>query len=168
VRFTKQGSDYERNCNCPAAEGRSFCKHLIAVAIAVRDGAESGLAAKAGGVRPHDREAPVIDESRERSGLTQGGPGLIRRCAADHLHRGATVIGPESWREIELRYAYGALHSALPAMMDHGIIKPYPTELIARTLLAPLREASGEVGHSKYDPGIRAKVSDFVAGMLTV
>lgn len=97
---------------------------------------------------------------------------LIDVCASADVQRiifieAPQVIGPESWREIELRYAYGALRATLPAMIDHGIVKPYPIELIARTLLALLREASAEVAHSKYDPGIRAQVSDFVAGMLT-
>jgi uncharacterized Zn finger protein len=46
VRLAKQGSDYDWSCNCPAAEARSFCKHLVAVAIAARDGAESASVAK--------------------------------------------------------------------------------------------------------------------------
>ncbi len=45
VRLAKQESNYDWSCNCPAAESGSFCKHLVAVAIAARDGGESGPAA---------------------------------------------------------------------------------------------------------------------------
>jgi len=55
-----------------------------------------------------------------------------------------TVKG-DAWREIALRYAFGALQKVLPALIDAGIVKPYPVDLIARTLLALLRETSAEV-----------------------
>lgn len=76
------------------------------------------------------------------------------------------VIGPEAWREIELRYAYGALHKTLPLMIEAGFLKPYPVDLIARTMLALLREASAELAQARQDPELRKKVSAFVADML--
>jgi len=46
------------------------------------------------------------------------------------------------------------------------MIKPYPIDLIAHTLLAVLREASGEVARSRHDPKVRAQVAEFAAGVL--
>ena len=77
------------------------------------------------------------------------------------------VIGPEAWREIELRYAYGVLHKTLPLMIEQGLIKPYPIDLIARMLLALLHETSAEVARSKHDPTVRKQVSDFAASILS-
>lgn len=96
---------------------------------------------------------------------------LIDVCAAPEVQRitfieAPQVIGPEAWREIEFRYAFGVLHARLPTMIEHGLIKPYPIDLIAYTLLAVLREASAEVARSKHDPKVRAQVAEFAAGVL--
>ena len=96
---------------------------------------------------------------------------LIDICASPEVQRitfveAPQVIGPEAWREIELRYAYGGLRQALEALVAANIVKPYPIDLIARTLLAMLHEASAEVARSKHDPAIRARVSQLVAGVF--
>lgn len=96
---------------------------------------------------------------------------LIDVCASPDVQRitfveAPQVIGPEAWREIEFRYAFGALHATLPMMIAHGLVKPYSIDLIAYTLLAVLREASAEVARSKHDPKVRAQVSEFAAGVL--
>jgi hypothetical protein len=78
------------------------------------------------------------------------------------------VVGPDAWRKIELRYAFGTLRTVLTALRDANIIKPYPVDLIARTLLALLHETSAEVARSRHDPKIRAQVSDLVTGVLDV
>jgi hypothetical protein len=49
-----------------------------------------------------------------------------------------------------------------------GAQRPYPVDLVARTLLALLHETSAEVARSKHDPKIRAQISDLVAGVLDV
>jgi len=96
---------------------------------------------------------------------------LIDFCAAADVQRiifveAPQVMGPEAWRKIELKYAYGALHETLPKMIAAGIMKAYPVELIARTLLALLRETSAEVARSKGDARVRAQVSELAAGVL--
>ena len=98
---------------------------------------------------------------------------LIDICASAEVQRiifveAPQVIGPEPWRKIELRYAFGALRTALPPLIEHGILRPYPVDLIARTLLALLREASAEVARSKHDPIVRTQVAELVGGMLSV
>jgi AcrR family transcriptional regulator len=96
---------------------------------------------------------------------------LIDFCAAADVQRiifieAPQVIGPQSWREIELRYALGVLHRILPALIDAGIVKPYPVDLIARTLLALLRETSAQVAQTKRDPEVRKQVTDLVSGVF--
>lgn len=96
---------------------------------------------------------------------------LIDLCAVADVQRitfveAPQVIGPEAWRKIELKYAYGALHATLPKLIAAGILKPYPIELIAGTLLALLRETSAEVSRTKHDAKVRAQVSDFARGVL--
>src|SRR5229473_7537811 len=98
---------------------------------------------------------------------------LIDLCASPAVQRiifveAPQVVGPDAWRKIELRYAFGALRTILTALREAKIIKPYPVDLIARTLLALLHETSAELARSKHDPKIRAQISDLVAGVLDV
>lgn len=96
---------------------------------------------------------------------------LIDFCAAADVQRiifieARQVMGPEAWRKVELKYAYGALHETLPRMIAAGILKPFPIELIARTLLALLRETSAEVARTKRDAKVRGQVSELARGVL--
>ena len=56
----------------------------------------------------------------------------------------------------------------LASLRDAGIIKPYPVDLIARTLLALLHETSAELARSKHDPAVRVQISEMVAGVFDV
>ena len=116
-------------------------------------------------------EAAAVDEAEPWRRLRAGFDRLIDVCAAAAVQRilfveAPQVIGPEAWRKIELRYAYGALRAVLPALIEAGIVKPYPVELIARTLLALLRETSAELARSKRDAKVRAQIADLVAGVF--
>ncbi len=104
---------------------------------------------------------------RIRAGLAR----LIDVCAQPAVQRiifveAPQVLGPEIWREIELRYAYGAVRAALGFLMESGAIVPFPIDLTARTLLAVLREASAEVARAPGDAEIRAQVARFVDRVL--
>ena len=115
-------------------------------------------------------------DAKMREGYRQRGSDpekLIDLCAQPAVQRiifveAPQVVGPEAWRKIELRYAFGTLRSVLAAMRDAKIIKPYPVDLIARTLLALLHESSAELARSRHDPKIRTQISDLVAGVLDV
>lgn len=98
--------------------------------------------------------------------LRSGFPRLIERCADPAIQRvlfveAPQVIGPEAWREIELRYAYGAMREGLAALIGAGRIRPYPADLVARLLLGLLREASAEIAADGSDAA-RARVGDLV------
>jgi AcrR family transcriptional regulator len=116
--------------------------------------------------------ASVTDDDPWRR-LRRGFEKLIDLCAAPAVQRivfveAPQVVGPEAWRKIELQYAFGTLRNVLTALRDAGIIKPYPIDLIARTLLALLHETSAELARSKHDPAVRMQISEMVAGMFDV
>jgi AcrR family transcriptional regulator len=96
---------------------------------------------------------------------------LIDLCASPDVQRitfveAPQVIGPDAWRAIELRYAYGALTQALTALVAAKVVKPYPVDFVARTLLALLHESSAEVARSKHDATVRKQVSELVRGVF--
>jgi AcrR family transcriptional regulator len=116
-------------------------------------------------------QAGKVDEADPWRRLRLGFEELVDYCAAADVQRiifieAPQVIGPEAWREIELRYALGLLRASLPMLIDAGIVKPYPVDLIARTLLALLRETSAEVAQTPRDPKVRAQISDLIAGVF--
>ena len=115
--------------------------------------------------------AATPDEPNPWLRLRIGFDKLIDFCAAADVQRiifveAPQVLGPEAWREIELRYAFGVLRTALPPLIEAGVVKPYPVDLIARTLLALLRETSAEVARTKRDPKVRAQISDLASGLF--
>lgn len=75
-------------------------------------------------------------------------------CAREDVRRivfvdAPTVVGPASWREIEMRYAFGAMYSSLTTLMEIGLVKMGDVELIASVLLGALMEAAGAVARAE-------------------
>lgn len=80
-------------------------------------------------------------------GLKQAFEVLVDACAKADVQRilfleAPRVIGAEAWREIEMKYAFGAMSAALAQFQAAGRIRPYPVELVAPVLLATLAETS--------------------------
>ena len=103
--------------------------------------------------------------------LTTAFARLIDLCAAPDIQRiifaeGSQVLGPEAWRELEGRYAIGAVTGVLTHLMNEGVVRPAPIELIARLMVAILREASAEVARTGGDPAARAEVARVTEGFL--
>lgn len=76
------------------------------------------------------------------------------------------VIGAEAWREIELRYAYGAMRDTLAQLQASGELAPYPVDLLARTALAVLREGSAELAKAPDSKAAQADVAAYVDAVL--
>ncbi len=103
--------------------------------------------------------------------LRAGFDRLIDVCAAPDVQRiifieAPRVIGPEAWREIELRYAYGATRAVLEALMAAGVLRRCPVDLVARSLLALLGEAAAEIARAGEDKQVRRQVAEMMAHML--
>ncbi len=93
---------------------------------------------------------------------------LIDACATTEVQRiifldAPRVIGPEAWREIEMKYGFGAMANALAALAAARIIRPYPVELMAPVLLAVLAETSRALA---ANPGMKEQATDLVALLL--
>jgi AcrR family transcriptional regulator len=93
---------------------------------------------------------------------------LIEACARAEVQRiifldAPRVVGPEAWREIEMKYGFGAMASALAALASARIIRPYPVELLAPVLLAVLAETSRALA---ANPGMKEQAADLVALFL--
>lgn len=115
--------------------------------------------------------AAGIDERDPLRRLRLGFEKLIDVCAAPDIQRitfveAPQVIGPEAWRKIELRYAFGALQTVLGALRDQDAIKPYSLDLVAGMLLALLRETSAELVRAKRSPVARKEISALVADVF--
>ncbi len=104
VSLRRTSDEVDWHCDCPAAEDGSFCKHLVAVALAWRTEIGSG-ASDAG--------------PREGGALRDRLDALPRETLAQWLHE-AALDDPELHRRIELRLAGDdpdALRSALDAAL---------------------------------------------------
>jgi AcrR family transcriptional regulator len=93
-------------------------------------------------------------------------PRLVERCADPIIQRilfveAPQVIGPETWREIELRYTYGAMRQNLATLIEQGRIRPYPLDLVTRLLIALAGEASAALAADGSESS-RAQVSDLM------
>jgi AcrR family transcriptional regulator len=72
---------------------------------------------------------------------------------------GPSVLGWDAWREVEDRYALGALIMMLQACIDDGVVAPQPVEPLAHLVLAAVNEAglviarSGDVKAARKEVG---------------
>ena len=103
--------------------------------------------------------------------LQAGFERLIDVCADPDIQRivfveAPQVMGPEAWREMELRYAYGAMRGGLSELMAEGVLRAAPVDLVARTLLVVLGEAAAEVARSPGNATVREQVARLMAGVL--
>jgi AcrR family transcriptional regulator len=79
---------------------------------------------------------------------------LIDACAAPDVQRiifldAPRVVGPDVWRTIELKYAYGGMSAMLVQLREAGVVQDYPIELMAPVLLSVLSETSRAVSLNK-------------------
>lgn len=115
--------------------------------------------------------AASADDADPWRRLRTGFNRLIDICAAQDVQRiifieAPQVIGAEAWREIELRYAYGAMRSVLESLMTAGVLRRCPVDLVARSLFVLLGEAAAEVARASGDKEVRAQVAEMACAML--
>jgi AcrR family transcriptional regulator len=93
---------------------------------------------------------------------------LIDACAAPDVQRiifldAPRVIGPEAWREVELKYAYGGMSAMLAHLVETEVLHPYAIELLAPVLLSVLVETSRA---ASVRPDLRHEARRLMARML--
>ncbi len=74
------------------------------------------------------------------------------------LMDGPSVLGWDTWREIEERYALGATAAALERAMHAGFIAPQPATPLAHLLLAAVNEAGLVIARAADVKAARAEV----------
>jgi len=85
-------------------------------------------------------------------------PEQRRICLID----GPSVLGWDTWREIDERYGYGLTKGIIEAAMNAGVIERRPVEPLARIFLAALSEAALQIARAD-DP---AKARDEMSATL--
>lgn len=77
------------------------------------------------------------------------------------------VLGWSAWREIDSRYALGAVRMALDAAIAGGQLAPQPTESLAHLLLGALGEAAMLLAEAPDPPAARDEVGAALNRLLT-
>ena len=93
-------------------------------------------------------------------------------CAAPDVQRivfidAPTVIGPAAWREIELKYAFGAMQAALQRLIASGVIRPGSADVLASILLGALMEAARAVARAGGRDAARKDARATMARLFT-
>jgi AcrR family transcriptional regulator len=79
---------------------------------------------------------------------------------------GPSVLGWETWREIEDRYALGAVISLLQASVDAGFVAQQPPAPLAHLVLAAVNEAGLVIARSDDVASARAEVGGALERLL--
>jgi AcrR family transcriptional regulator len=107
---------------------QELCERVIMAAAGAGDDVWAGLQA---GVRAF-LDAGVNDQAVQRIVLLDG----------------PTILGWETWKEIDERYGYGLTKASIEQAMDAGVLVKRPSEPIARLFLASLSEAAIQIARA--------------------
>lgn len=85
--------------------------------------------------------------------LIAGTTAMLAICAEPHIQRIAfvdapNVIGAREWREIEMRFAFGAMRQVLDGLMRQGVIRSGSVDVLAPILLGATIEAATAVARA--------------------
>lgn len=76
------------------------------------------------------------------------------------------MIGPQQWREIEMKYAFGALHAALADLEARGELKGLSADTLAPMLLGALHEAAVTIAEAADKDAARINAARAIGRML--
>lgn len=136
LRLEYQGGDWDWHCDCPAADGGVFCKHLVAAVLTARDGAG-------------EDDAKTKPKQTTRQGRVAEPADLLSFLQAQPAERLAewlhalTLEYREVERQLLLRHAAsqpGALKGALAKVLATGGFLDYRRTLDYATRLDPAIE----------------------------
>lgn len=75
---------------------------------------------------------------------------------------GPSVLGWETWKEIDERYGYAITSGSLQAAMDAGLLVKRPVEPLARLFLAALSEAALQIARAEDRERAMQEMTDAV------
>jgi AcrR family transcriptional regulator len=76
------------------------------------------------------------------------------------------VFGATEWREIEMRYGFGAMYEALASLKAAGVIRAGSVEVLAPILMGALIEAANTIARAEDKPATLAEARQTVVGLL--
>jgi AcrR family transcriptional regulator len=79
------------------------------------------------------------------------------------LIEGPSVLGWETWKEIDERYGYGLVKGSLEAAMAEGVLATRPSEPLARLFLAAISEAAIQIARA---PDTQAEMEAMYAALM--
>lgn len=115
--------------------------------------------------------AAAAAEPRPERHLEVGCNALLDACLDPAFRRivlldGPSVLGWETWHELDLKYGLALLTMSLEAAMDAGYVTRRPTEPLARLLLGALNEAGLSIARADDVAAARAEMGASVAALL--
>ncbi len=89
-----------------------------------------------------------------------------RACRRIVLIDGPSVLGWETWREIDERYGFSIVKGSLEAAMAAGVLKRTPVDPVAHLFLAALSEAAIQIARAEDPDAARAEMNDALWTMI--
>lgn len=95
--------------------------------------------------------------------ITDGLDAFLDTCLEPAVQRivlleGPSVLGWETWHEIDTRYAFGLVLGALQVGIDAGVIKSQPVEPLAHLVLGAVIQAGMVVARAENPAAARAEM----------
>lgn|SRR5437588_2076940 len=77
-----------------------------------------------------------------------------------------SVLGWDTWREIDERYGFAILRHMLDTAMAEGVIRPQPVDALAHVMLGALNEGALLIARSRDQPGTRGEVEASLLALM--
>lgn len=78
-----------------------------------------------------------------------------------------SVLGWDAWRELDARYARGAIRRGVEELMSSGILRPYAVDLLTNLLIGILAEAALAIARAEDPKAARAEAEQLIGRMLS-
>ncbi len=113
----------------------------------------------------------VAGESDATRMLEIGCRAFLDACTEPEVRRIAlidapSVVGWQTWREVDTRYGLGLLRGVLERAALQGVLDAERTDLLSHLLLGALSEAAMLVAHAGDDPQIREEVDQSLRWLI--
>jgi AcrR family transcriptional regulator len=105
------------------------------------------------------------------SRLVAGISAMLEICCEPDIRRivlldAPNLIGGAEWREIEIKYGYGAMYEALTGLQAAGVIRPLPVSILAPMLLGALIEAANSIAGAQNRVAALAAAREVISVLL--